>query len=146
MAEVFGSDVTRVQTGAPATIDVGDGDKPVHGTVTNVGAVVDPATRSVNTRVLVDNPHGELKQQMYVTVHIRSREPRSGLLIPVGAVLRDDEDLPFVYLVEPDGSYARRAITLGTRVGDRYVVSQGLHAGDKVVVDGSIFLNFMQSQ
>ena len=146
MAEVFGADVARVQTGDAASVDTGDGGQPFAGSVTNVGAVVDPATRAVNVRVLVDNPHGVLKQQMYVTVHIRSHENYTGLLIPVGAVLRNDEDLPFVYLVAPDGSYARRPITLGTRTGDRYVVPQGLHPGDKVVVDGSIFLNFMQSQ
>ncbi|WP_329743345.1 efflux RND transporter periplasmic adaptor subunit [Dyella sp. A6] len=146
MAEVFGDDITRVQKGDSATIDTGDGDKPVAGTVTNVGAVVDPATRSVNARVRVDNPDGLLKKQMYVTANIQSKQTYSGLLIPVTAVLRDDENLPFVYVVEHDGSYARHAITLGARIGNRYVISKGLHAGEKVVVDGSIFLNFMQSQ
>lgn len=146
MAQVFGDDVTRVQTGDPATVVLGDGSKPVSGTVTNVGAVVDPDTRSVNARVRVDNPHGALKKQMYVTVHIQSRSEYKGLLIPVSAVLRNDENLPFVYVVEPNGSYARRSVSLGTRVGDRYVIPEGVHPGDKVVVDGSIFLNFIQSQ
>jgi cobalt-zinc-cadmium efflux system membrane fusion protein len=146
MAQVFGDDVTRVRTGDSATVDAGDGGKPVAGTVTNVGAVVDPATRAVSTRVRVDNPHGRLKKQMYVTVHIRSQQAYTGLLIPVTAVLRDDENLPFVYRVAHDGSYARQPVELGTRVGDRYVITSGLHPGDKVVVDGSIFLNFMQSQ
>ncbi len=45
-----------------------------------------------------------------------------------------------------DGSYARRSVTLGTRVGDRVVIPQGLQPGDKVVVDGSIFLNFIETQ
>lgn len=146
MAHVFGDDVTHVQRGDPASIDTGDGDAPMSGKVTNVGPVVDPATRSVGARVLVDNPHGALKQQMYVTVHIDSRSEYSGLLIPVAAVLRNDEDLPFVYVVAADGSYARREVSIGTRVGQRYVITRGLHAGDKVVVDGGIFLNFMQSQ
>lgn len=146
MAQVFGRDVTHVQPGDAASIDTGDADKPMAGTVTNVGAVVDPDTRSVDARVSVDNPVGTLKKQMYVTVRIRSHKAYSGLLIPVTAVLRNDENLPFVYVVAPDGSYARHAVTLGTRVDDRYVIPKGLHAGDKVVVDGSIFLNFMQSQ
>jgi len=146
MAQVFGDDVTRVRTGDPASVVLGDGGKPVSGTVTNVGAVVDPDTRSVNARVRVDNPHGALKKQMYVTVHIQSRSEYKGLLIPVSAVLRNDENLPFVYVVEPDGSYARRSVSLGTRVGDRYVIPEGVHPGDKVVVEGSIFLNFIQSQ
>lgn len=146
MAQVFGDDIARVQTGDPAAVVIGDGGRQMAGTVTNVGAVVDPDTRSVNARVAVDNPDGVLKKQMYVTVRIQSRTAHAGLLVPVSAVLRDDENLPFVYVVDADGSYARRPVTLGTRVDDRYLVPEGLHAGDKVVVDGSIFLQFIQSQ
>jgi len=146
MANVFGDDASHVRAGDPATVVTGDGGKPIDGTVTNVGAVVDPDTRSVATRVRVDNADVALKKQMYVTVHIQSHEAHDGLLVPVSAVLRDDENLPFVYLVGSDGSYARRPVTLGMRVGDRYVIPDGLHAGDKVVVDGSIFLQFIQSQ
>ena len=48
--------------------------------------------------------------------------------------------------MDANGSYARRPVSLGARVDDRYVVPEGLHAGDKVVVDGSIFLQFIQTQ
>ncbi|HKT41998.1 MAG TPA: efflux RND transporter periplasmic adaptor subunit [Rhodanobacteraceae bacterium] len=146
MANVFGDDAAHVRDGDAASIVAGDGGKPIEGTVTNVGAVVDPDTRSVAARVRVDNAGGALRKQMYVTVHIRSHEAHDGLLVPVSAVLRDDENLPFVYAVDADGSYARRSISLGARVGDRYVVPEGLCPGDKVVVDGSIFLQFIQSQ
>ena len=146
MASVFGDDVARVGAGDSASVDPGAGEKPMAGTVTNVGAVVDPDSRSVQARVLVDNPAGVLKKQMYVMVHIHSRDARRGLLIPVSAVLRDDENLPFVYVVDSDGSYARRSIALGRRIGDRFVIPDGLRAGDKVVADGSIFLQFIQSQ
>jgi len=87
-----------------------------------------------------------LKKGMYVEVHIQSHDQHTGLLIPVAAVLRNDEDLPFVYVVTPDGSYARQPVTLGQRVGDRFVIPSGLHAGDKVVVDGGIFLRFIETQ
>ncbi|MGH8183045.1 MAG: efflux RND transporter periplasmic adaptor subunit [Rhodanobacteraceae bacterium] len=145
MARVFGDDVARVQAGDPAMIETGGG-KPLDGAVTNVGAVVDPDTRSVNARVAVDNAAGVLKKQMYVSVQISSHNELAGLLIPVSAVLRDDENLPYVYVVAANGGYARRPVTLGTRVGNRFVIPDGLHPGDRVVVDGSIFLNFIQSQ
>lgn len=146
MAQVFGADITQVHVGDTATIDTGDGAAVPTGTVTNVGAVIDPDTRSVSARVQVDNPNGVLKQQMYVQVQIRSREPHRGLLIPVSAMLRNDENLPFVYVLAADGSYARRSVTLGMRVDNRYVIPQGLQTGDKVVVNGSIFLHFIQTQ
>jgi cobalt-zinc-cadmium efflux system membrane fusion protein len=146
MAQVFGGDLAQVHAGDAATIDIGDGSTQLTGTVTNVGAVVDPDTRSVSARVQVANPDGVLKQQMYVQVHILSTQEYRGLLIPVSGVLRNDENLPYVYVLAPDGSYARRLVTLGGRVGNRFVIPQGLHAGDKIVVDGSIFLNFIESQ
>lgn len=146
MAQVFGTDIARVHVGDTATVYVGDGITPLTGTITNVGAVIDPDTRSVTARVQVDNPDGVLKRQMYVQVRIRSREQQQGLLIPESAVLRNDENLPFVYVLATDGSYARRSVTLGTRVDNSVVIPQGLRSGDKVVVDGSIFLNFIQTQ
>jgi cobalt-zinc-cadmium efflux system membrane fusion protein len=146
MAHVFGGEIAQVHVGDAATIDVGDGQAPRLGTVTNVEEVVDPDTRSVGARVEVDNPDGVLKRQMYVQVQIQSHEQYRGLLIPVSAVLRDDENLPFVYVLVADGSYARRSVTLGARVGDRFVIPQGLQSGDKAVVDGGIFLRFIQTQ
>jgi cobalt-zinc-cadmium efflux system membrane fusion protein len=79
-------------------------------------------------------------------VHIRSRQADRGLLVPVAAILRDDENLPFVYVAQHDGSFARRRVTLGYRAGDRYQVSDGLQAGEQVVADGGLFVQFMQSQ
>jgi cobalt-zinc-cadmium efflux system membrane fusion protein len=83
---------------------------------------------------------------MYVRVLLHSRRDQTGLLVPVSAVLRDDEDLPFVYLANPDGSFSRRRITLESRVGDRYETAAGIAAGVQVVVEGGLFLQFMQNQ
>jgi len=97
-------------------------------------------------RVLAKNPKEILKKQMYVRVLIHSRREKTGVLVPVSAVLRDDENLPFVYLANADGSYSRRRITLGSRVGDRYETVTGLASGNQVVVEGGLFLQFMQNQ
>jgi cobalt-zinc-cadmium efflux system membrane fusion protein len=83
---------------------------------------------------------------MYVRVLIHSRSENTGLLVPISAVLRDDENLPFVYVAQADGGFARRQITLGYRVEDQYEVPAGLRTGDQVVVAGGLFVQFMQSQ
>ena len=146
MAQLFGDELAAVKNGDTATIDTGSEGTKISGKVTNVGGVVDPDTRSVGARVLVDNPDAALKRQMYVRVQIQSRDTQNGLLVPVSAVLRDDENLPFVYVATADDGYAQRTVTLGARVDDRFVIPEGLHAGDKVVVDGAIFLHFIQTQ
>jgi cobalt-zinc-cadmium efflux system membrane fusion protein len=80
-------------------------------------------------------------------VLIHSRHESTGVLIPISAVLRDDENLPFVYVAQSDGSFARRQITLGARLStDQYEIPEGLRAGDQVVISGGLFVQFMQSQ
>ena len=146
MAQIFGSDLTSVSVGDSAEVTSGSGSNSLSGIVDNISALVDPDTRSVPVRVVVDNPGDLLKKQMYVRVRIRSRVERSGLLIPVAAVLRDEENLPFVYVVESDAGFARRHVTLGNRTGDQYVIPEGLAVGERIVVDGGLFLQFMQNQ
>jgi membrane fusion protein, heavy metal efflux system len=146
MAQVSGDDLASVAVGDPADVDTGIDGKTLAGTVTNVAALVNPDTRLVAARVLVENPGSLLRKQMYVNVKIHSRQQSEGLLVPVAAVLRDDENLPFVYLAQHDGSFARRSITLGHRTGDHYDITAGLQPGDQVVTDGGIFVQFMQNQ
>jgi cobalt-zinc-cadmium efflux system membrane fusion protein len=94
----------------------------------------------------VEYPAGVLKKQMYVRVRIRARRETSGMLIPVSAILRDDENLPFVFVAQPNNTFARRRVTLGYRTGDQFEIPSGLAAGDRVVGDGGVFVQFIQSQ
>lgn len=146
MAQLFGSDLASVSVGDDADIVTGIGPAHFSGKVDNIAALVDPDTRAVQVRVVADNPTRFLRKQMYVRVLIHDRRETSGLLIPASAVLHDDENLPFVYVAQPDGSFARRHVTLGYRAGDRYDISGGLSLGEQVVVSGGLFLQFMQSQ
>ena len=146
MARLFGSDVAAVSVGDPAEVVTGIDAHNFPGKVDKISALVDPDTRAVAVRVVVENPQRSLRKQMYVRVLIHSGNESSGLLIPISAVLRDDENLPFVYVAQPDDSFARRQVTLGSRVADQYEVPSGVRAGDQVVVAGGLFLQFMQSQ
>ena len=83
---------------------------------------------------------------MYVRVRIQARAESSGLLVPVSSVLRDDENLPFVYLVQPDGGFARQHVTVSYRTGDQYDIAEGLKPGDQIVTDGGVFVQFIQNQ
>ncbi|HEY3784870.1 MAG TPA: efflux RND transporter periplasmic adaptor subunit [Steroidobacteraceae bacterium] len=146
MAQLFGSDLASVSVGDDADIVTGIGTNNFSGQVDNIAALVDPDTRAVQVRVVADNPARFLKKQMYVRVLIHAHRESTALLIPASAVLRDDENLPFVYVAQADGSFARKHLTLGYRAGDRYEVSSGLSSGEQIVVSGSLFLQFMQSQ
>ena len=145
-AQIFGADVAAVHVGDPVRVDTGSGTAALEGTVTNVAVQVDPATRSVLARITVRNPGDALRRHQYVRVRIRSRRAIPSLLIPVSAVLRDSENLPFVYVLAADGAFARHAVRLGGRDADRYRIDSGLRAGERVVTDGALFLQFIQNQ
>jgi cobalt-zinc-cadmium efflux system membrane fusion protein len=146
MANIFDSDLAFVEEGDPVEIVTRASSTNLPGTVDYISAIVDPNTRAIGVRVVAKNPKEILKKQMYVRVLIHSRREQTGLLAPVSAVLRDDEDLPFVYLANADNSFSRRRITLGHRIGDRYETTNGLATGDQVVVEGGLFLQFLQNQ
>jgi membrane fusion protein, heavy metal efflux system len=146
MAQIFGSDLESVTVGDQADIVTGIGAAKFSGTVDNVSALVNPDSRSVLARVVVKNPGDFLKKQMYVHVVIQAHHETTGLLVPAAAILRDDENLPFVYRAQSDGSFARQHVTLGSRTGDQYDVAEGLKSGDQIVAEGGIFVQFMQNQ
>lgn len=146
MAHLFNSELGAVSVGDPAEVLTGADSRSFTGTVQNISAIVDPDTRAVAVRVVAENPGGALKQQQYVRVLIHSAAGTPGLMAPVSAVLRDDENLPFVYVAQKDESFARQRVTLGYREKDRYDITSGLKAGDNIVVDGGLFVQFMQNQ
>ena len=146
MANVFQIDLPFVELGDPASVTTGEGGAALPGTVQYVSALVDPTTRAVAVRVAAKNPAGALRKDLYVRVTIESRRDSTGLLVPASAVLRDDENLPFVFVARPDGAFDRRRVALGTRVGDDEEIVSGLKAGEQVVVEGGLFMQFAESQ
>ena len=80
-----------------------------------------------------------------VFLGIKSAHEHQGLLVPASAVLRDEQNLPFVYVANGT-DFVRRRIELGSRVDDHYEVASGLKPGDKIAGDGALFLQFAQTQ
>ncbi|MBI4400846.1 MAG: efflux RND transporter periplasmic adaptor subunit [Nitrospirae bacterium] len=111
----------------------------IRGTITYVGDVLDPATRTMKIRVEVTNPEGRLKPEMFASVRIYSEPEPNVLTIPSTAALQDkDETVVFVQL--DDQQFARRAVKLDSESGDLLKVLDGLQEGDQVVVSGSFVL------
>lgn len=147
MANVFETDLPYVANGDEVEVRLTDDTAHVYrGRVTYVGALVDPNSRATSVRVLTSNPDHGLRRDMYVRAIIHSRRLRTGILLPVSAVLRDEQNLPFVFTVRNDTGYVRQPVTIGSRFGDRLEVTAGLKPGDQVIGDGGLFLQFAESQ
>lgn len=145
-ANVYEAQLADVQVGDAAEIITDASPTPIAGTVQNISAILDPNTRAIGVRVVAKNPGEVLKKQMYVEVRIQSQRERRGILAPVAAILRDEENLPFVYVARPGDRFARQRVTLGSRVGNAYEVTAGLQPGERFVADGALFLQFEQNQ
>jgi cobalt-zinc-cadmium efflux system membrane fusion protein len=145
-ASVYGADVALVTAGERADVIVDGTAKPVQAHVDYVAPIVDPGTKATSVRIVAENPGQLLKRDLFVRLIIHSASDASGILVPAAAVLRDDDNLPFVLIAGADGSFLRRRVTLGHRVGDRYELRTGVAIGEKVVGDGALFIQFAESQ
>jgi cobalt-zinc-cadmium efflux system membrane fusion protein len=145
MANVFESDLAAVRAGETALITTNAAPDTLVGRVDYVADVVDPSTKATAVRVVVPNKGRLLRRDMLVRVTIRALTPSTGLLVPVASVLRDDENLPYVY-VAASGGFVRRRVDLRDRVGDRYEIAAGLKPGDSVVTGGALFLEGTSTQ
>jgi membrane fusion protein, heavy metal efflux system len=146
MANVYESQLGAVDKGESAVVTTDASVDSFPGHVDYVNAIVDTSTRATGVRIVVENRRQMLKRDMYVRVAIHSDRTRAGILVPVSAVLRDEENLPFVFVAAPDGGFNRRSVTLGNRIGDQYDIPSGLAVNDQVVTEGGLFLQFAESQ
>ena len=146
MANVFANDLQDVTVGQPVDIISDASPTPLPGRVDYVASLADPGTKAVSVRVVVPNNSGVLRRDMFVRVQIKSGHEHHGIVAPVAAVLRDDQNLPYVFVLAGSTGFARRRVTLGTRIGDTYEIVSGLSAGDQIVADGALFLQFAESQ
>jgi cobalt-zinc-cadmium efflux system membrane fusion protein len=146
MANVYSDDLRDVGVGQPVDILADVSRTPLPGRVDYIASLVDPGTKAVSVRILAPNNNHLLRRDMFVRVEIKARDEHRGLLVPLAAMLRDDQNLPYVYVQVATGGFARRRVDLGTRVNDQYEITSGLAAGDKVVANGALFLQFAESQ
>jgi membrane fusion protein (multidrug efflux system) len=107
------------------------------GRVASVATRVDPATRAVTIRALIDNRDGRLRPGMFMTVKLVRQEGQA-LMLPEQAIVPEN-DQQFVFVVE-DGRAHKREIKIGRRRPGEVEILDGLTADDGVVVDGTLNL------
>ena len=146
LANVYQKDMPYVRVGNPVTISTdGYPDTEFHGRISYIAAALDPNTRTLQARIEVKNTEGRLKKDMYVTATVQAGTIADALSVPNAAVLRDAENQPFVYAMTGNNQFARRPVTVGETAGGQIQVTSGLAAGDRIVGDGSLFLQFANS-
>jgi cobalt-zinc-cadmium efflux system membrane fusion protein len=147
LVNVYQGEVALVHLGD--TVDVSTDSYPemFHGKISYIASALDPNTRTLQARIVTQNPGKKLKKDMYVTASVSAGAIANALTVPDTAVLRDTENQPFVYVQSPSkqNEFARRLVQLGDNRSGRTQITGGLKEGEHVVGDGSLFLQFKNS-
>ena len=114
---IYDRDLDSIRVGDVVEATSSSFKQTFHGMISYIGALIDPATRTTPVRIVTQNPQGMLKKDMFVDAVIHTKSGRSLLSVPTSAILRNDENLPFVYVEVQPGQFAQRLVNLGAQQG-----------------------------
>ncbi len=120
----------------PVTLETDTASGPIQGHLQLIDNQFDNTSGTLRARAVFDNPEGQLIPGQFVRVHMGAAAAKPALLVSELAV-GTDQDKRFVYVVGADHKVNYREVTLGAAAGNgERIVTAGLKAGDKIVVDG----------
>jgi membrane fusion protein, heavy metal efflux system len=145
LANIYQSDLSAVHVGDQVAVQTDSYPDKFQGKISFISPALDPTTRTLQARIVVENPREKLKNNMYVTATVNAGVEQNAIAVPDSSVLRDDENQPFVYVASGSNQFGRRPVEIGQSEAGKTQILNGLSPGDKVVGDGSLFLQFANS-
>jgi cobalt-zinc-cadmium efflux system membrane fusion protein len=145
MANIYQGDLAYVKDGDQATITTDSYPDKFSGKISFISPALDPNTRTLQARIVVDNPGGKLKKDMYCVASVTAGTISNAIAVPDSSILRDDENQPFVYVATSSNQFGRRQVDIGQSQNGQTQILKGLAPGDKVAANGSLFLQFANS-
>jgi cobalt-zinc-cadmium efflux system membrane fusion protein len=145
LANVYQSDLAYVRSGDDVAVETSAYPGSFHGRISYVSPSLDPNTRTLQVRIVVDNPGEKLKKDMYCTVTVTAGTMTNILAVPDASILRDDNNQPFVYVAVGANQFGRRDVDVGQSQDGQTQILKGISIGERVVGAGSLFLQFANS-
>lgn len=93
------------------------------------------STGTVTLRAIISNPDNALLAGMYVRAHISMPKARDYMVVSQSNVIRSQSGKPSVFVVGDNNKVVKKSITLGSEVGNKWVVTEGLAVGEKVIIN-----------
>ena len=129
--------VSKISIGQEVLLKIASvSDQWMSGTITEISKVMNAQTKAYPVTIAMRNKDDALVAGMYAEVRVVVDHADDVLVIPVDAIVYK-EAKPFAFVAQPDGTVKEAALTLGINDGDNYVVTEGLQAGDLIVVKGN---------
>jgi membrane fusion protein, multidrug efflux system len=111
---------------------------PLEGALQFRDVTVDPSTGSFTLRIVVPNPQHMLLPGMFLRAVVQEGIAEQAILIPQQGVNRNPRGEPFVLVVDESGTVQQRMLTLNRTIGDQWLVTSGLAAGERLIVEGML--------
>jgi cobalt-zinc-cadmium efflux system membrane fusion protein len=139
-ADVYEQDLGVVQKKAPVelTVTAYPGQRFL-GAVAYVGDIIDSQSRTVKVRCDIANPNHLLKPEMFAKAAIAYESTADKIFIPTRSLISDGEKTQVLVVGEQQAVYLRQ-VQAGSELGGRQQILDGLRLGERIVVDGAVFL------
>jgi cobalt-zinc-cadmium efflux system membrane fusion protein len=145
LVNVYQNDLAYVHDGQEVSIENESYPGVIRGKIQYIAPALDPATRTLQARIECANPGDRLKKEMYVTALVDAGVIPRALTVPDSAILRDAQNMPYVYVQTGNNQFGRRDVTIGDSRGGKTLITSGLQTGERLVGDGALFLQFQNS-
>jgi membrane fusion protein, heavy metal efflux system len=146
VCDVYESDMAHVRVGEPAEIKLNAyPDKVLKGTISNVGAILDPNVRSAKVRIEVANPGGMMRPGMFGTATLFGKEKQNYAAVPASAIVHlHDRDWVFIPVEE---KFKRIEVVSGEQLPNgMQVIRSGVRPGEQVVTNAINLQNVIDNE
>jgi RND family efflux transporter MFP subunit len=130
------SEIGSLKTGTKASVFIPTLNETVTGIINIINPLADPVSKTYSVKILLNNSNGRLLPGMITNVAITTGKPTSVIIIPATAVVRDADDLTYVFVAQGQKAVRKRITASGITGANEILISDGLQAGDKVIIAG----------
>ena len=135
LCDVYENNLSQVRLGDRASIQLNAYPGPkLQGRVSNIGSLLDPATRTAKVRIDLPNPYHLMRPNMFATVVFVSQGTQSRLTVPVSAILRL-QDRDWVFVQQGPKRYHRTEVQAAPASAGYQEILSGVHPGDLVAAN-----------
>jgi Cu(I)/Ag(I) efflux system membrane fusion protein len=137
--DLYPEDLPKVHKDQEVIIDPGNGTPSLHGKVSFISPVIDPSSRTIKIRALIENPHSQLRADMYVQGSVVLRK-QVALLASKNILVRAKNSI-FCFKRMAGNVFKKIVVNVAAENSDTIAVSDGLSEGDEVVTEGGLLLD-----
>ena len=130
------SEISKLAIGTGATVTIPAINDTRNGKISIINPQADASTRSFEVKVRLANANGKLLPGMLANINISTDHKREVLTVPADAVVRDPEEFTYVFIVDDKNRAIKKRIVINGLSMNEIIVSEGLHIGDRVIIQG----------